>query len=128
MKALFQNPKAALAYVGFTLVSVVLFVGTEADPGSLHQTVSTFEGEQSGVGRAANGAGRRFGDPPPGTGMAAQDAGPAPLERNDVVVEFASDEELIDPAQGFNPNPSPERPLISQDQPEPEDVVGGWSD
>ena len=54
MKVLFQNPKAALAYVGLTMAGVVLFIGTEDDPGSLQQTVDTFGGGRSASDVAAS--------------------------------------------------------------------------
>lgn len=129
MKALFQNPKAALAYVGITIVSVAMFIGTEDSPGSLHKTLSTFNGGKSASDIAAE---RRFGDPPPDREPAAKE----PAEQ--VVVEFIPDEELVNDASGFDPDPvddfsgfdpSPdsERPLLSeQDKKKPADDFGGW--
>ncbi len=124
MKTLFKNPKAALAYVGLTLVSVVLFVGTEDDPGSLQRTVGAFDDGQSG----SRDAERRFGDSvladPTGEGSSS-----APTRDDDVIIEFASDEDLIDQAQGYDPTPHVEQPLLpDQDKPRSEDLGGGWSD
>lgn len=123
MKALFKNPKAALAYVGVTMFSVWLFVGTEDDPGSLQQTVETFNNAQS-VDREE---GRRFGE---GFSQSPEESelDPAWSPESEVTVHFASDEELIDTASGFDPNPPTEPPLLSeQDTSQPDDVAGGWS-
>lgn len=141
MKALFQNPKAALAYVGITLAGVVLFVGTEEDPGSLHQTVNSFTGGKSASDRAAE---RKFGDPPPGEASDEAIGRRSPRSRNesadDEIIEWADDEELIDGAEGFDPtpvddfggfdpNPDTERPFLSdQDKKKKSsDDFGGWA-
>ncbi|TRD11536.1 hypothetical protein FGU71_06470 [Erythrobacter insulae] len=138
MKALFQNPKAALAYVGITLVSVALFVGTEDDPGTLHKTVETFGDGETAQDRAA---GRKFGDLGPEQdtiGTPAKRSKPASPETEDVIMRFATDDELIDDAQGFDPTPevfggfdaSGEKKdayLSDQDKGDGEASFGGWA-
>lgn len=130
MKALFQNPKMALAYVGITMASVALFVGTEDAPGSLQQTVKSFGG---GAGTSGEAADRKFGDPPPGKGPAKREE---PVVQE--IIEFVPDDELIDSAEGFDPNPTEdfsgfnpnpdERPFLSeQDKKKPAEDDGGWA-
>lgn len=140
MKALFQNPKAALAYVGITLGAVVLFVGTEDDPGSLHQTVNSFNGGKSASDRAAE---RKFGEPQrseaPRDTIGGRASRRAIEPSEDEIIEWASDEELIDSAsgfdptpsdtfEGFDPNPEAERGFLSdQDKKKAQDEFGGWA-
>ena len=132
MRALFKNPKAALAYVVMTLLGVVLFVGTEQSPGSLQHTMETFKSDE----RAA----RKFGDAIATESQPADDeqigrsrASQRDAANEDVIIEFADDEELIDTAQGFDASPTDgvegfsadtdgERPFLSdQDREAPED-------
>lgn len=137
MKALFQNPKMALAYVGITLVSVAIFVGTEDSPG----TVGHFGDAMTAQDRAAQ---RKFGDPPPGSEPASGDTtiGRKKPKRDkpdeDAPVTFATDEELMDSAEGFgakpevfrgfDPDSDPEAPFLS-DQDDDGNFggeFGGW--
>lgn len=123
MKALFKNPKAALAYVGVTMFSVWLFVGTEDDPGSLQQTIETFNGARS----ADRVEGRRFGEGFTES-LDGTELDPAGQSESEVTVRFASDEELIDDASGFDPTPPTEPPLSSeQGNLSPDDSTVGWS-
>lgn len=103
MKALFNNPKMALVYVGITAIGVALFVGTEDNPGTLHQTVETFD---DGQGSRAQTAQREKptvdrGAPPsrlqkPAQGQQAAD---------NASMEFATEDDLLDLAEGFTPTP-----------------------
>lgn len=139
MKALFQNPKAALAYVGITLVGVAMFVGTEDSPGSLHQTVETFGGND-GMTSQDREAQRKFGDPMPDQtiGKSAKSNKPKREREEDLPVVFATDEELMDDASGFDPtpeffggfdpNPDDEEGYLSdQDDKDDEQDYGGWA-
>ncbi|GMN02236.1 hypothetical protein [Erythrobacter sp. MTPC3] len=126
---LFKNPKAALAYVGITLGSVVLFVGTEDDPGSLQQTVDTLGGEESGADQAAE---RGFG----ASQRRDRIGGISDTQDSDEPVEFVPDEELIDDLSGFDPaptdvirgyNPDPNfQTLLSEQEKLKEQDDGGW--
>lgn len=137
MKALFQNPKAALAYVAITMVSVTLFVGTEEDPGTLHQTVETFSDGKTSQDRTAQ---RKFGDPQPEQtiGKPSRRSKPKQVADEDAPVVFATDEELLDSADGFDPTPevfggfdakgeTGETFLSDQDDRKGEDEFGGWA-
>ncbi len=142
---LFKNPKAALAYVAFTLVGVWLFVGTESSPGSLQQTVSQFSDGKTAQDRAAE---RKFGGSQP-----AQSENPnnavggnrrakpkKSAEEEGEFVGFATDEDLLDGADGFDPtpedvfdgfDPTPEEEgmprLSDQDKRDAEKAFGGWA-
>ncbi|MBV7265819.1 hypothetical protein [Erythrobacter ani] len=129
---LFKNPKAALAYVGITLFSVMLFVGTEDKPGSLKQTVDSVSSE----GPEETAEGRQFGDEVATSGDILGKA--RPRSESDGEIEFATDEELIDAAKGFNPapsydfsgyNPNPKQQdfLSDQDKIVAQDDDGGWA-
>ncbi|MBD2843433.1 hypothetical protein [Erythrobacter rubeus] len=112
---LFKNPKAALAYVGITLGSVLLFVGTEDDPGSLGQVMKIVDGE--GTEEDELRTRRQVIDGQSGRNRLRPETG--------FPVEFSSDEDLIDAAEGFDPAPSddtsgfdpnPELPQLSADR------------
>lgn len=127
---LFRNPKAALAYVGITLGSVVLFIGTEDEPGSLQQTVDTLGGEEIAADETAErgfGASRRSDTIGAGSGA----------RESDEPVEFVPDEELIDDLSGFDPAPTDitrgysiapnHEPLLSEQDKLNDQDDGGWA-
>lgn len=128
---LFKNPKAALAYVGITLGSVVLFVGTEEEPGSLQQTVKTLGGDEAGTG---SGAKRNFGESQRSDVIGAPSR---PRKSEEEATEFVPDEDLIDDVsgfdptptditRGFNPNPNQSPYLSEQDRLKAQNDDGGW--
>lgn len=103
MNALFKNPKMALAYVGITALGVAFFVGTEDSPGTLHQTVETFEEADGAPSRTAGRGEPEIdrGTPPRRSQPPAQGQQPA----DSASMEFAADDDLLDLAEGFNPTP-----------------------
>nr|WP_298925007.1 hypothetical protein [uncultured Erythrobacter sp.] len=135
MKALFQNPKAALAYAGITLIGAAMFIGTEDDPGKLHQTVENYGDGASSSDRAAQ---RKFGDPMPDQTIGRQTKRSKPKAEDNPPATFATDDELLDDAQGFDPTPEVSRgtdpssdggdPFLSdQDDGDDDADFGGWA-
>ena len=145
--SLFKNPKAALAYAAFVILGVVLFVGTEGSPGSLQQTVDQFSDGKTAQDRAAE---RKFGDAANAAlAESRQTVGGRKRpqkkaeEEEESPIGFATDDDLVDGAMGFDPSPesvfdgfdpSPsgdpgdERPRLSdQDKRDAEKQFGGWS-
>lgn len=98
LRGFLTNPKAALAYVAITLVGVWLFVGTEDNPGQLTQAADTFSDDGGRVDRAF-GEGVLEDEKP-----AARKARPADKQSNSDL-EYVADDELVDDAEGFDPNP-----------------------
>ncbi|MEP3052346.1 MAG: hypothetical protein ABJP48_06320 [Erythrobacter sp.] len=94
-KKLFQNHKAALAFAGVTIFSTLMLVGTEEEGGTLHDAIDGLDQQRSEIRDQARGFSRSDEDQP-GAG--------SPTVIPDYTVEFADDEELIDDAQGFDPN------------------------
>ena len=126
MRALFQNPKIALAYAAMILLAVALFIGTDDSPGSLDQTASNF----SGAAKAGDNP-HTFGETAPGKKPVRGE------QKREEVVEFVPDDELVDDAQGFDPTPTDdfsgynadpnERGYLSdQDKKKPAEDNGGW--
>lgn len=98
-KGLFASPKKAMLFVGMTMFSVLMLVGTEDDEGALIQAASGIQDPEAGL------------EVPPPRDL----AGAIPERRStpDVFSDsgFASDEELIDDAAGFDPTPEPTDPI-----------------
>ena len=107
---IFKGPKGALIFMGVTMLSVALLVGTEDDEGALVAAADELGRDSSGY--EPEDAGRRLQSPAPRSPAPARRfAAPTP----DSTI-FASDEELLDDASGFDPNPEP----LPQLQPEPQ--------
>jgi hypothetical protein len=93
-KGLFQSPKKALLFVGMTLFSVAMLVGTEDEEGALVQAAASVESSTN--------------PSYPGDEFRA-DTLPEPRSRNLIQesepVTWADDDELIDDTSGFDPTP-----------------------
>ncbi|WP_394730532.1 hypothetical protein [Altererythrobacter sp. GH1-8] len=95
---IFKGPKGALMFMGMTLGSVVLLVGTEEDEGALVMAADELGRETADSGsRDAS----RLPVPPP----------PRPIRRPESTEDdsafFAEEEELLDDTSGFDPSPEP---------------------
>lgn len=97
---MFKSPKGAIVFVVVTLLGVTMLVGTEENEGALLKLADDFEkhGEAMQSDRRI-----QYSDSAP-IGFASKNSEPS---------EFASDEELIDDASGFDPTPELEPPLVS---------------
>lgn len=104
-KGLFESPKKALLFVGMTMFSVAMLVGTEDEEGALIKAASAID-----PGGQAPDA-RYMGNTP------SQDRAD-PYRDDAPPTVFASDEELIDSAEGFDPTPEGVEPY------EPETDLG----
>lgn len=99
---IFKSSKSALVFMGMTLGSVALLVGTEEDSGALVIAADEISRDTSGF---RDTPADRFASPP--------SSRPAPrraLRRDAAPQEetfFASDEDLIDDTVGFDPTPEP---------------------
>lgn len=89
---MFKNSKAALLFVGMTLLSVIILVGWEDNEGALLKAASDIEKQRSMMNAELDG-------PNAETGV----AGFAP--RDPRLQTFTPDEELIDQASGYDPTP-----------------------
>ena len=89
-ESLFRNKWAALAFVVLVLAGVQYFVGREGEDGTLAQATDELADQSGEPGEAVSDA----GSPPDMGGF---------YDGTDV--EFMSDEELIDTAEGFDPTP-----------------------
>ncbi len=99
-RILFENSKFALGFAAVTIVGAGLLMGTDNSLSGVE-----VEGES---------------EPAPSQQVAAntqQDAPPAPLAEQPVIADWASDEELIDTAEGFDPTPN--EPVEIFDSPAP---------
>ena len=83
---MFRNRWFALLFVGMVLAGAANIVGTEGSGGALDAAREQYAGEQAQ------------------TQVLATDHEPA-ADANDVLLEFTPDEELIDPATGYDPTP-----------------------
>lgn len=95
---IFKGPKGALIFMGMTLGSVILLVGTEEDEGALIMAADELGRENADSdGRDAS----RLQPPPP----------PRPVRRPEPIEDdsafFAAEEELLDDTSGFDPSPDP---------------------
>ena len=129
---LFKNSKIALAFVGVTIFGVLLIIGTEDNPGSLHETVKLIDDNNRPGERARSEDRFRDGDErderrrdeDEGPREFADEAGDESDRRSsgdEPRVVFASDDELIDQAKGFDPRPTnrfvrPDKRVAEQDQ------------
>ena len=97
---MFRNAKGALFFAAVTMLGVVGLIGSEDNEGALLKAASEIERQRA----LADGAGQENQDPPPTQGFAQED-------QTELV--FSTDEELIDTAQGLDPTPEIEAPLVS---------------
>lgn len=104
-KGLFESPKKALLFVGMTVLSVVMLVGTEDEQGALVKAASTIDSPEVDYSDGVE----RFGPPPSQQAQAETDID---------MSSFGSDEDLIDTAEGFDPTPDEIEPY------EPETDLG----
>lgn len=103
---MFRNAKGALFFAVTTMLGAAMLIGSEDDEGALLKAASEIERQQA----LADLAGPEDQNPPPTQGFAQEDQ---------AQLEFSTDEELIDSAQGLDPAPDIEPPLVSG-QPEVE--------
>lgn len=101
---MFRNRWFALLFVALTLAGVTRLVGTEEDHGALTEATDTLVAQKNAV-HAMSGQGTATG------------------EESDPIVEYISDEELIDPALGEDPTPVDETAPPAAEAVSPEDVV-----
>lgn len=97
---MFRNAKGALFFAAVTMLGVVGLIGSEDNEGALLKAASEIERQQA----LANEDAQQEQEPPPTQGFAQEDQAP---------LEFSTDEELIDSAQGLDPAPDIEAPLVS---------------
>lgn len=94
---LFQSPKRAAAFVGMTMFSVAMLVGSEDNQGAL---VTAANGIQQEGAEPMDMAAARPRD------ESIQETQTYDEDRSHSAEDaFASDEELIDDASGFDPTP-----------------------
>ncbi len=115
---IFKGPRGALIFVGVTLGSVALLVGTEDDGGAL--VVATDELGSDEPSLSDRNAGR-LSSPPP----ARPSRRPSTATSDDTL--FASDEELIDDASGVDPTPEYVAPFDSTQPAQDVTVVETYS-
>ncbi|TNE58734.1 MAG: hypothetical protein EP341_02900 [Sphingomonadales bacterium] len=89
-KGLLQSPKRALIFMAGTMVSVAVLIGPEGDEGALVQATSSIQ--ESNRDQYA---------PPPRDRAARPEA----VREEAPDLDFASDEDLVDSAEGFDPTP-----------------------
>src|SRR3990167_8487341 len=97
---MFRNAKGALFFAAVTVLGVVGLIGSEDNEGALLKAASEIERQRA----MADGDKEQEQEPPPTHGFAQEDQAP---------LEFSTDEELIDSAQGLDPTPDIEPPLVS---------------
>lgn len=98
-KGLFQNPRKALLFVGATLFSVAMLIGSEDDKGALVQAAATLEQQDRRVD----------GQLPPDFGL--ERPTPAQFDYDEPAdVSLAEDAALVDDTAGFDPTPPDEQP------------------
>ena len=102
---IFKGPKGALIFVGVTMASVALLVGTEEDSGALVAAADELSRNSSADNIPARDA-SRLPQPAP---RPARRRPPASTQDDSAL--FASDEELIDDASGFDPSPDLPQPF-----------------
>ncbi|XUU61689.1 hypothetical protein ACRAQ6_05305 [Erythrobacter sp. HA6-11] len=106
---IFKGPKGALIFMGATMASVVLLVGTEEDGGALVAATDGISGNTSGdqIPAPARDVGRL---PQPAARPARQ---PSESVFGDNTF-FTNEEELIDDTNGFDPTPDNPQPFDTQ--------------
>lgn len=97
---MFKSSKGALLFVVVTLLGAAALIGTEDNEGALLKAAANIEKQ-----REAMKTDRRI------TQSSSAPIGFA--STNSGEYEFASDDELIDNATGFDPTPELEAPLVS---------------
>lgn len=102
-KGLFESPKKALLFVGMTLFSVAMLVGSEDDQGALVQAASSLSEPEPGA----------FDAPPQGQFGSRIDNDRDPYRDDAGDADFFADEELIDSAAGLDPTPLSTDPDMS---------------
>jgi len=102
-KGLFESPKKALLFVGMTLFSVAMLVGSEDDQGALVQAASSLSEPEPGT----------FDAPPQGQFGSRIDNDRDPYRDDAGDADFFADEELIDSAAGLDPTPLSTDPDMS---------------
>ncbi|QFT76111.1 hypothetical protein [Erythrobacter sp. THAF29] len=97
------NPKVALAFVGVIIAVVLMFVGTEDDPGGLHRTVQALdENDAAPEPRSQREYPSELQD------ESLPEEGDDEEDREEASsVEWASDDDLVDRTEGFNTKPQP---------------------
>ncbi len=96
-RILFENSKFALGFAAVTLVGAGVLMGTD-------NSLSGVELEEQS-------------EPAPNPQVAAKvqpQAAPSPLPPQPAIADWASDEELIDTAEGFNPSPEETAELVDK--------------
>lgn len=96
---MFRNAKGALFFAVATMLGAAMLIGSEDNEGALIRTAEELERQKAQAEDVGSG-GR---DLPPAQGFATAD---------EAQLEFSSDEDLVDQAQGFDPSPDIEPPLI----------------
>lgn len=96
---MFRNAKGALLFAVVTILGAATLIGSEDNEGALIRAAEDLERQKAQAEDADSGD----GDSPPAEGFAPVD---------EAQLEFSSDEDLIDSAQGFDPAPDIEPPLI----------------
>lgn len=96
---MFRNAKGALLFAAMTMLGVAMLIGSEDNEGALIRAAEDLERQKVQAEDVDSGA----GELPPAQGFAPAD---------EAQLEFSSDEDLIDPAQGLDPAPDIEQPLI----------------
>jgi len=95
---LFKSPKRAMVFVGMTMFSVAMLVGSEDNEGAL---VAAANDIQRGAATPDNHASARPRDEGGREERSFGEDIPRPIAR-----DFAAEEDLIDDASGFDPTPN----------------------
>src|SRR3546814_6886709 len=88
---MFRNAKGALLFAAMTMLGVAMLIGSEDSEGALIRAAEELERQKAQAEDAAPGD----GDLPPAEGFASAD---------EVQLDFSSDAELVDSAQGLDPD------------------------
>lgn len=96
---MFRNAKGALFFAAVTVLGAAMLIGSEDNEGALIRAAEDLERQKA----QAEDARADSGSLPPAQGFAPAD---------EAQLEFSSDEELVDSAQGLDPSPDIEPPFI----------------
>lgn len=100
---MFKGPKGALIFMGMTLLSVIILVGTEDDEGALVTAADELSQDREQFEAAtSNQAPETNRELPPARSV------PGPTIEMD---EFVAEDEFIDDTTGFDPSPIIEAPF-----------------
>ncbi|GGE01762.1 hypothetical protein GCM10011515_21800 [Tsuneonella deserti] len=102
---MFRNRWAALLFVGLTLASVTTLIGTGNGDGAIDKATDQIARQKAEADRLTG----------------SSQAPKLPEATTSIEAPFAADEDLIDPATGYDPTPPEEMPAV--DPGDPQDIA-----